>query len=496
MRRTFSLTVSLFLLALLVTACDAYTDQPATNVTSTSATVSPTYKCDQGDQGVRYIRYTTDKNLPMGQWQKTPDLTYGPCTSSAQQRISTDLTGLTPGTTYWAAPCGTDTAIQNPGPYCNDSTPGGPWLESNSVPSGTSFLSFTTQAAPPPPPSGTQGLVRPFTELRSDMDTYLDAATSGDAAKRAWLQRFERLRIWMNGSSYPGDRALNVSPRYMPVSWKYADAQVATYTSSALTADEHYLWDKPPTDPTRKRLFVDFGCNGTTCTQYAADVGNPNTRARYVNGLAAQATKAGGVWMDDVNFQLDRVVSNGAGTFVRPWNPRTGTWMTQDDWADGMLQLVRDTKAALPDPLEVVMNTVAWHGPGILNIPQAKAALGVADGWEIEGNTVSQNAIPYKAASDYAHSQGTFVVHDIQRADLGAGTMTYSLAVYLCMNAGRDFYGYLPGMRPSNSWDPLWDKDLGAATSECVQGADGIYRRSFERGSVTVNPANLTGSVN
>lgn len=353
---------------------------------------------------------------------------------------------------------------------------------------GCTGASDTDEANAIPAPAGTEGLVRPTRPLQSDMDSTVTAAVNGDSTAKAFLERFDRFRVYMNGCCWPADRAY--AQGWLNPGWEYSDAMVATYTGSALTADEHYLWDKPPSDPTRKRLYINFQCNGTSCTQYAADLGNPNTRQRFLDGAVPTARTAGGMFMDDMNFYLPRVVSNASGTFVRPYNPRTGTQMTDDEWAGYVLQLAKDAKAALPGG-EVVINTVAWHGPGILNIPAAKEALGVVDGWELEGNTIGQNPIDYKTQIDYAHSVGAFVIHDLN----GAVNRTYSEAAYLCMNAGSDYY-FHTDMRPANSWDPLWDKDLGAATSDCVKGADGVYRRSFTNGSVTVNPSNKTGSIN
>lgn len=335
--------------------------------------------------------------------------------------------------------------------------------------------------------------VRLFLPLESDMDSTVTAALNGDLSARAFLQRFERFRVYMDGSSWPADRMYTRG--WASRGWEYADAMVASYYP-ATTVDEYHLWSGPPgTD--RQRLFVNFACDGTRCTQYAGDVGNPSFRRRYVDDARATVEAAGGLFVDDANFWMERVVSNAAGEFVRPWNPRTGAPMTQDEWADGMLALVTEAKAAFPDPLEVVVNTVPLHGPGLLNIPQAKAALAVADGWELERGfgdpdiTATAFAQTFKATIDYAHSVGTFVVHDVQSAALGR---VYPEAAYLCLTAGKDLYGH-PDMRATTAWDPLWDRDMGAPTSDCVRGRDGIYRRSFERGSVTVDPASKIGTI-
>jgi hypothetical protein len=132
-----------------------------------------------------------------------------------------------------------------------------------------------------------------------------------------------------------------------------------------------------------------------------------------------------------------------------------------------------------------------------------RQVIDIADGWEMERGfgdaNISATAFEttFKAFIDYAHSVGTFVIHDVQSTAL---SNTYTEAAYLCTNGGRDYYGR-PEMLPASggttvpAWLAAWDTDLGAATSACAKGADGVFRRSFERGSVTVNPVAKTGTI-
>lgn len=388
----------------------------------------------------------------------------------------------------------------------------------------------------PPPPTGTQGKVGLFRSMNgTEMDNTMLAALpchdgldndgdgktdtaddncDGNAAKAAsdFILRFDRFRVYQNECCGPADKMYAQTPKWAPLGLEYHDvmrAQGHTSTTAhdATLADEFYLWDGPPTlakcatpqattTSCRQRLFVDWGCVSATagCPQYAYDLGNPNARKRYVDAAVGPGKKAGGLFMDDVRWYFQVAVSSGTGAFVRPWNPRTNARMTDDEWSAALLQTVKDTKAALPDPYEVVTNAVPYHGTttgGILTNQWAKEAFGVIDGWEIEGATVGQDVSGYQAPIDYGHSQGAYVVHDIQNTSL---SRTYTLAVYLCFNDGTDYYGH-PDMRPSLAWDPLWDKDLGAATTACVKGTDGIYRRTYERGTVTVNPATKTATI-
>lgn len=340
---------------------------------------------------------------------------------------------------------------------------------------------------PPPPASGTEGDIRPSGVFDSGADGWMLSAVMGDPLMRAFFRHFERARVYqddnwpavqayaMNNTSPPGDNS------WMPKGWTYRDA-MALYSPASDPA--FHLRDQAGNP-----LYINYDCSGGSCTQWAADVGNPNFRAWYVNGLRVHAAESQGVFMDDTNFYMPQVVSNGNGTFVRPWNPRTNALMTDAEWAGYMLQLVKDVKAAFPDPIEVVLNTIAWHGPGLLNIPEAKAAFAVADGWEIEGVTIGNDVAAYQNIVDYVHSTGGFVIHEV-----GGWDVNYLAAIYLCFNAGNDYIGH-SSMNPNQAWPALWDRNLGNATGPCVKGADGIFRRTFVGGNVTADPAKKTGTI-
>lgn len=362
----------------------------------------------------------------------------------------------------------------------------------------------TPDPTPTPTPTGPAGVIRAFRELRSDMDQYLLAAVAGDAAKRAWLQKFERLHVWMNGSSYPADKALAQSPRWMPRSWVYRDCMVASYITGSAPA-RHYLRDQAG-----NRLFVNYGKFDQLC----ADVTSPVYRASYVAGVRSVAALAGGNFMDDCNLEMSRVVSDGAGRQVQPYHWEYGAdglpvrplaQVLQSEWQAGMATFAEEIDAALAAPAELVANVVYFHAGGLANA-DVRRALTAADVWEFErgfgdgGIRPGTGQFGFETVLgfiDFCHSVGTAVCHHVQ-AKVFAGTTQptrdYVRGCYLLTTDGHDFLGH-PDMSPSVAWWSEWDRDLGAALEFRRKLADGTFERRFERGTVRVDPSARTSTV-
>ena len=323
--------------------------------------------------------------------------------------------------------------------------------------------------------------------MQSDMDSYLLSALT-DPVKQQWLKRFKRLRVYMNGSSYPADKAY-AAGSWMPKGWCYRDCMVASYTNGTAPA-EHYLRDQAG-----NKLYIRFGA----MDQWAADVGNPAFRAAYIAGVKPMAEKCGGVFMDDCNFQMDAVVSNVSGQYVQPWNPRTNAPYTQAQWETGMATFVQEVKAALPNH-EVAINAVYFHAGGLANA-SVKTALAAADVWEFErgfGDTgVVAGTGKYGVETinkfiDYCHSVGTYVCHDVQRADL---SKDYVRGCYLLTANGTDVIGH-PEMNPSVAWWSGWDINLGKALGPRTIDSTGTqYTRVFEGGTLKVNASARTATI-
>jgi hypothetical protein len=284
--------------------------------------------------------------------------------------------------------------------------------------------------------------------------------------------------------------------------WGYKDAY-AIYNPDAYPAG--HITEAPPMDQVLKDaggrpLYIPYDCNGTRCTQYAADMGNPDFRRRWIDQAKAYVSSGyKGVFVDDMT--LYPRVSDAAGNSVRPIDPRTGQPMTDDNWAryaaEFMEQLRAEIKAIRPDA-ELVFN-VLWYAPS-LGGPQdayVKRLIAASDHLEIERGYTDTHPgtgqFGWETAMkwvDYAHSRGKGIVADSYTTTRSGAE--YELANSLLMNDGRDSMSTGYGALPTNWWSG-YDTDLGAAKGARYAWHGG-YRRDFDRGSVVVAPPGTTVS--
>src|SRR4051812_17777736 len=143
----------------------------------------------------------------------------------------------------------------------------------------------------------------------SSFDRFTSAPTP---AQQSWMRsHYYRMRTY---APYFDARL-----SWYSTAWTYKDAY-AIYPGEAL-ATQHPEWILR--DASGNKLYVQFACNGTTSTQYAADIGSPAFRADWIAKARAQvAAGYRGLFVDDVN--MEPRVSNGAGTTIAPIDPRTG----------------------------------------------------------------------------------------------------------------------------------------------------------------------------
>jgi hypothetical protein len=66
---------------------------------------------------------------------------------------------------------------------------------------------------------------------------------------------------------------------WFPNAWVYLDSY-AIYATDSTLINQHPDWILK--DGAGNRLYIPFDCNGTTCTQYAADIGNPAWQQFYI----------------------------------------------------------------------------------------------------------------------------------------------------------------------------------------------------------------------
>ena len=321
--------------------------------------------------------------------------------------------------------------------------------------------------------SGAEGRINFTKAAESDFDSYTLAPST---ARTQWMRdHYWRMRAY---SPYFDSRTT-----WYPNAWAYRDAY-AIYRGSPL-ATQHPDWVLK--DPSGNRLYIPFACDGSSCTQYAADIGNPAWRRYYIDGAKATIAQGyKGIFVDDVNFAFK--VGNGAGQDVAPIDPRTGAPMTHDAWQRYFAEFMEQLRAELPASAEIVQNQVYFHVG--LSSPYVKRAIEAATYIEIErgvndtgirGGTGKFGFESVLAWIDYAHSRGKGVIYDVQ-ADWGR---EYAIATYLVNSTGRDGLGMDVGAYPDGWWNG-WDTSLGAPLNNRYAW-NGLFRRDFERGSVFVN---------
>src|SRR5262249_11264916 len=109
--------------------------------------------------------------------------------------------------------------------------------------------------------------------------------------------------------------------------WAYQDAYAIYFNSPEAT--QHFDWIFK--DANGNKLWIQFGCSGGSCTQYAADIGNLGFFAWWIaNAQARVAAGYKGLFIDDVN--MVQRVSNGNGIYTMLIDLRTGITMDEMAW--------------------------------------------------------------------------------------------------------------------------------------------------------------------
>ncbi len=317
------------------------------------------------------------------------------------------------------------------------------------------------------------GSVRMARSAESDFERY--TADPSTAAKGFMTSHYWRMRTY---SPYFDTRL-----RWYPDAWVYRDAQ-AIYNPSA-PARRHPEWILR--DASGRRLYLQFGCTGGTCPQYAADIGDPAFRADWIAGARAQlAAGYKGLFIDDVN--MARATGDGDGAFVAPVDPRTGRAMTDAAWKRYMADFMVEVRDALPG-VEIVHNVLWPVGDASADV---RRELGAADYIELErgfnddGITGGTSYFGFQTLASYIdrrHAAGQGVILD-GYADTPAGRL-YGLATYFLVSDGHDALANDAYTRPDDFWKG-YDTQLGDPTGSRYL-SDGVWRRDFARGTVLVN---------
>ncbi|HJQ84997.1 MAG TPA: putative glycoside hydrolase [Candidatus Binatia bacterium] len=276
---------------------------------------------------------------------------------------------------------------------------------------------------------------------------------------------------------------------WWPDAWVYKDLY-AIYVDSSL-ASAHPEWILR--DASGAKLYIPWGCSGGTCPQYAADIGNPDFRAYWLQEAATALTKGyRGLWVDDVNMLIERV-SNGSGQPVVPRDPRTNAPMTQADWRRYMAEFTEAIRARFPGK-EIAHNALWFVG---FSDPSVQRQLLSADFLSLERGVNDSGIVrgtgPYGfetllALVEWMHQHGRAVF--FQPSATTDQGREYGLAAYFLVNPSTDTIGNSAGGTPGDWWAG-YDVSLGAATGSRYVW-NGVFRRDFERGIVLVNQPGST----
>jgi hypothetical protein len=283
---------------------------------------------------------------------------------------------------------------------------------------------------------------------------------------------------------------------WYPNAWAYDDSY-AIYADPANTywaqiVQQHPNWILK--DAYGNNLYINYACSNGTCTQYAANITDPNGfRAWWISQAQTFFNRPypyKGLWIDDVNLDLSRV-SDGFGNPTVPIDPYTGQPMTNSAWRSYFADFMQQVRSALPG-VEIVHNAL-WF----LDItdPNIQREVRAADWINLErgvndtgltGGTGYWSVSRFLSTVDAIHALGPGVVFDGE-APLSDSDVAreYSTASYLLTSNGMDLVGDSSQM--PTYWWAGFNIDLGKA-----QGArytwQALWRRDFASGIALVNP--------
>jgi hypothetical protein len=332
------------------------------------------------------------------------------------------------------------------------------------------------------PASRDEGRVRLLAHAKSRFDPWTEAPTAQE--KEAMRSLYDWMVVY---SPYFDDRLewFENGLAYVDLYAIYPDKESDT------RAEDHPDWILQ--DEAGNRLFVDWGCEGGTCPQWAGDVGNPAFRSDLIDRIGELVDKGyPGVMIDDVN--LDWRISNGDGETIVPIDPRTGEEMTLESWRQYVVTLVEEVRDAFPDVK--IMHNAIWYADS----PQfsdgfVKRQAAAADWIMLErgatdkglkGGNGKFSLAKFMEFVDMAHGEGAGVL----LLDEDATTITeqsYNLAAYLLISSGSDLVTTedYPLIAPESVW-PAFELDLGDALGPRYRW-ERLWRRDFSGGVVLLS---------
>ena len=319
-----------------------------------------------------------------------------------------------------------------------------------------------------------------FNFIRNATSSFDSTLTGSSTAQRQWMgANYTRMR------GYPPffDQALSWAPPsdfYQDLYALYRDGSV-----DKQVMQQHPDWVLR--DAQGHGLFIPAACDGTTCTQYAADVGNPAFRAWWISQAQSQMAKGyKGIFVDDANMEMR--VSNGAEQDVRPIDPRTGAAMTDSNWRRYIAEFCEAIRAGLPTA-QITHNAQWWLSQ---SDPYNQREIKSADVIELErgfndgGLTKGGGTFGYETFMnhiEWLHSLGKSVISEPY--NLASAKREYEMASLYLVKAANDAISSDYQADPSNWWSG-WQTDLGAPQGNRYQW-NGLWRRDFASGFVLAN---------
>lgn len=331
------------------------------------------------------------------------------------------------------------------------------------------------------------GTVNFFVDARSDFDAWTAEPSPGQI--QFMRKNYDRMKTY---SPYFDERL-----DWFPNAWVYRDS-MAIYPDSQIYRD-HPDWVLR--DKEGRQLYVDFDCRNGTCPQLAADIGNREYRAWWINEARRLINKVGyqGIWVDDVN--LEWRISNGSGKTVIPMDPRTNQKMTLTDWRRYFATFMEELRAAIPNT-EIAHNSIWYVDNDVFVERQIKASdyINIERGASDSGIRNGNGEFSFNAFIRFVNR-----VHGLRRSviiddddDTGAQERDYDLAFYLLIKTGDDLLsadGDRGRMNPDTFWSG-YRVDLGRALGNYYQKGTS-YRRDFDCGQVVLEPPPVaTGRIN
>ena len=196
----------------------------------------------------------------------------------------------------------------------------------------------------PPVHAAPAGKVRLAKSAGPEMDRPM---THGPRARRAWFRRtYTRMKAYAPW--------FNPRLRWYRDAWAYQDLY-AVYSDGREDGSHMRFVLR---DGSGGRLYIPWGCNGSSCPQYAGDPGNADFRRMWI-AAAARKLRAGyrGLYIDDATLAM--VTGDARGRLVAPVDPRTGREMRQEDWRRYVTEFLVAIRHALPKA-EIVHNSSWW----------------------------------------------------------------------------------------------------------------------------------------